>query len=248
MARLSKNGLISGGISNLVFVNQGDRNVVRSKPDQVRQSANTKKAAGIFGYISKRDAQYRRKLMQLCKLVTDDRYAYRHRSQFYKMATSHRHTLEGDVSIVEGNPKLMEGFGFNRHLEWQNTCRFFPQIQLDTEMRSMTITIPKLVWNQELKAPPKTHTAKLRIICIAALPDLENYQNIELLKEVTLEVYPGKQIEETRFTLTELPEGQLLFVIGEIRFQQSRVQQNGELLTTANSYLWGGRIEKTTTL
>ena len=44
MARLSKNGLISGGISNLVFVNQGDRNVVRSKPDQVRQSANTKKA------------------------------------------------------------------------------------------------------------------------------------------------------------------------------------------------------------
>jgi hypothetical protein len=145
------------------------------------------------------------------------------------MATSHRHTLEGDVSIVEGNPKLMEGFGFNRHLEWQNTCRFFPEIQLDTEMRSMTITIPKLMWNRELKAPPKTHTAKLRIICIAALPDLENYQNIELLKEVTLEVY-------------------LLFVIGEIRFQQSRVQQNGELLTTANSYLWGGRIEKTTTL
>ena len=84
----------------------------------------------------------------------------------------------------------------------------------------------------------------MRIICIAALPDLENYQNIELLKEVTLEVYPGKQIEETRFTLTELPEGQLLFVIGEIRFQQSRVQQNAELLTTASSYLWGGRIEK----
>lgn len=244
MARVNKNGLISGGIAHLVYVNQGDRNILRSKPDQVRQSANTKKAASIFGYISKRDAQYRRKLIQLCKLVTDDRYAYRHRSQFYKMATSHRQTLEGPVSIVEGEPKMMEGFGFNRHTEWQKICRFFPEIQLDEEARTLSITIPELVWNREVKPPKKMSSATLRLICIAALPDQENYQNIELLQEVDLEIGPGKGIEETHFTLTDIPEGQLLFVIGEIRFQQTRIQQISPLLCAANSYLWGGKIEK----
>ena len=66
MGRIGKNGFISGSVSNLVFVNRDGVNIVRSKPGVVKQSENTKRAAGVFGYVSQRDASYRRALMYSC--------------------------------------------------------------------------------------------------------------------------------------------------------------------------------------
>lgn len=241
MGRISKNGFINGSIANLVFVNQGDRNIVRSKPDHVKQSANTKKAAGIFGYVSRQDALYRRRLMFLCGLTTDDRYAYRHRALMCKMAVRHRENSENPVSLLEGNPRMMEHFNFNRHLEWQSVCRFFPDIHLDDSAGVLTISVPELGWNRELKPPPKMTSAKLRFICITALPDEAIHQNVQLLSEFQMDAAPGQRIQETVFSVNGIPEGQLIFVIAEIQLQDGKVSLISPQLRTAGIYLWGGK-------
>lgn len=241
MARLSKNGLISGAVANLVFVNQGDRNIIRSKPDTIRQSDNTKKAAKAFGYISRQDALYRRRLMHLCGLTSDDRYAYRHRASMHKMAVRLYEGNESTVSLLEGNPKMLEGFVFNRHTEWQNVCRFFPDIHLDIEAGILTVRIPELVWKRDLKPPKKMIFAKLRFMCIAALPDEAMGKNVVLLSEFVIEASIGKHVPENIFSVEGIPEGHQLFVIGEVQFQQAGIQVVSPHLRTAGTYLWGGK-------
>lgn len=241
MGRINKNGFISGSVGNLVFVNTGDRNIVRSKPDTVKQSANTRRAAGVFGYVSRQDAIYRRKMMQLCGLTADDRYAYRHRALMYRMAVRSTENGTETVSLLAGNPKIMENFGFNRHTEWQNVCRFFPEINLDASSGTVTIAVPELKWNRELKPPKKMNSAKLRLICIAALPDESQKHNVQLLNEFTVEATPGKQVQKNIFSVNDVPEGQLVFVLAEIQFQQPGTQNASPLNRTASTYLWGGK-------
>ena len=75
MARISKNGNLSGAVGNLVFVQNGKEQYVRSKPHKVKQSAETKKAASVFGWVSSRDKEYRRVVVEKFSLLTDSRYA-----------------------------------------------------------------------------------------------------------------------------------------------------------------------------
>lgn len=56
MARVNKNGNLSGAIGNLVFVNRDGKTHVRSKPKRVNQSTNTRSAATGFGKNSGHDS------------------------------------------------------------------------------------------------------------------------------------------------------------------------------------------------
>ena len=65
MAKLKKNGNLSGAIGNIVFVNSNDRTFVRAKAGRVKQTPKTKAAAGIFGLVSTREKYLRMELWNI---------------------------------------------------------------------------------------------------------------------------------------------------------------------------------------
>lgn len=241
MGRIGKNGFISGSVSNLVFVNRDGVNIVRSKPGVVKQSENTKRAAGVFGYVSQRDASYRRALMYSCKLTADKGYAYRHRAAFHRMAVHERTKSEDTVSLLRGNPKLMETFNFNRHLEWQKCCRFFPEVLLDQETATLTVELPELRWKKEVMPPAGTGTAEIRLMLVAVQPDVIN-STVKLLGEWRVQVSVSSPSPADVVEVKEVPGDHLLFLIGEIRFTPFGSPGVSPLSMISSAYLWGGKI------
>lgn len=241
MGRIAKNGFISGSVSNLVFVNRDGVNIVRSKPGVVKQSENTKRAASVFGYVSRRDASYRRALMYSCKLISDKGYAFRHRAAFYRMAVRERTETGETVSLLDGNPKLMETFNFNRNLEWQKCCRFFPEVLLDQETATVTVELPELRWKNEVMPPARTHTAEVRLILVAVQPDVLN-SAVKLIGEWKQQATVSSPSAATLLKAKEVPGDHLLFLIGEIRFTPFGSPGASPLSMISSAYLWGGKI------
>lgn len=62
MAMLKKNGGLSGAVGDIVVVNSGERTLVRSKRDGVKQSERTKAAASVFGIVSAREKWLHREI------------------------------------------------------------------------------------------------------------------------------------------------------------------------------------------
>ena len=84
MANLKKNGNLSGAIGNIVFVNDGKRTFARVKPDKVKQSPETKAAAGIFGLVSAREKMFRLQLLRILGIPPLQYFAARHRARIRK--------------------------------------------------------------------------------------------------------------------------------------------------------------------
>lgn len=235
MARITNKGNLSGALGNLVFVQNGKNQYVRSKPSQVKQSAATKTAASLFGWLSSRDKVFRRVVLEKFSLLTDSRYAARHRARMKKALGSliPNPILIGDWSFQ--NPEALMGFDFNEDLLWEKATQFYPEFTLD-EIGNVHCKIPKLQWGTEIKSLKKNTSALLKLEAFAIDPNAENME-ITAISSMSLLISAGQHQDETSWDFILPTINQWIVVIGILTFEGEN--SNLSLLErTSTTYLW----------
>lgn len=233
---------ISGTVGNLVFYEQGNKLLVRSHPYRVKQTANTKKAASQFGFVSASDRRFRQKLLHRVPLHTDKTYAYRHRTVFGKMCG--RETIDEKTvfSFAHGNPKTLEGFDFNLESPWEKRCHFFPEFGVN-EAGVFSIHIPALRMGKEIKNHTGAIKAVLDFWLVSAVPPQPNHAQINLLWNESFEVVSGQAHPPVGREIPDCPADEWLLVLASCRYefnQSFRLSQNpNKFPQPASTYLWG---------
>lgn len=209
MAKINKNGSLSGSIKNLVFVNNGEIQYVRSKPTKVKQSSNTKKAAKTFGLISTTDKIYRELIQNHFKINTDSRYAARHRA-----ALSRTYNNFNTATPCFDTPKALEGFCFNKNMPWENTVRIHLEIKQHTK-ETITVKIPTITLGKNIIVEKKPN--KTAIIYYAYTIDINNEQlTINKIDELEFIVKPKEIITPEDWILNCAHQKGWLIILGTI--------------------------------
>ena len=235
MARISKNGNLSGAVGNLVFVQNGKEQYVRSKPHKVKQSAETKKAASVFGWVSSRDKEYRRVVVEKFSLLTDSRYAARHRARMAKTLGTPNPVLPATGELSFQNPEALVGFDFNTHLLWEKATQFYPEYTLD-ELGNVKVKIPALHWGKQIKSPKKCKTAHLKLEAFSLDPNAEPLE-ITAISSVNFLISPTQSQEATSWDFVLPTNKPWIVVLGILSFDLGR-SHFSEAETTSTTYLW----------
>ncbi|HFK5529253.1 TPA: hypothetical protein ACGZ99_003328 [Elizabethkingia anophelis] len=236
MGNINNKAQISGVVGNVVFVNNGHKNIVRTRPEKVKQSKNTKTAAGFFGQISKQDSRYRKALLQLLQLNTDTTYAYRHRASFGRVAVRYKENETEYMSLLKGNPQAMEGFDFNMQSPWLSLCRFFLKFNLSAQ-GDLRVKIPDIELGAQIKSDKKTTKATLRFSCISVNPDQNSDTHIHLLSDISINLHPQIPVFFPEWIISDIPKNELVFIIAQLTIYQ----QSEKIINSSSSYLWGGK-------
>ncbi|WP_316797999.1 hypothetical protein [Pedobacter frigidisoli] len=119
---------IKGSLAGMVFSQVGDITVVRSKPEEVKQTAATKRAAAIFGkYISPFARIVRTALTPIHRRWYDLKMANRMNSQISTILYQHR---QADGTFLFNNQSFdrLAGFNFNSGSLLDNSLLKYPEI------------------------------------------------------------------------------------------------------------------------
>ncbi len=229
MAELKNKGNLSGAIGNIVFVNDGTRSYVRSKPDKVRQSERTKMASKVFGLVSAKEKWLRRYLLQTLGMPALQYLAAKHRARLQKTVVA---DVEGNLQF--GTPEALVGFEFNPNLEWSRCTNFFPVVKTDNE-EIVEIVLPELKWGQQIKAPKNAKSARLKLCAVAVEMNSEN-PTIKTVSEVSFSLSRYQSADAQIWSFAQPNEGWLL-VLGSLYFEGAG-STNAECFS--GCYLWVG--------
>lgn len=234
MAILKKNGAISGAIGSIIFSESGDKTVLRSKPDGIRQSDRTKSAAKVFGVVSEREKIFRNTMLHKLGIPAMQHFAARHRARIHKTVVHDEGSLlEGKPRF--GSPEALAGFDFNPKLPWSSCTNFFPVIHR-TAGCGLVVELPELRWREHVKPPRKATGAVLTLTALAADFNQNNIHT-ETLGTVTHDFSKKHVYEPQEWQLEGLGEGGWLVVACALRFEGGDLEKTGRF---AGTYLWAG--------
>lgn len=230
MARIGKNGNLSGAIGNIVFVNDGDRTFVRAKPATVRQTAKTKAAADVFGVVSSKEKALRLQLLNRMGFPAVQYMAARHRARLRK-------TVREDVGghPVFTTPEALIGFDFNPAMEWARHTNFYPVVSPASD-GTLEMHIPELKWGRQVLPPPHTDAARLTLCAFTV--DMNAGQTV-LTEVARQEVnFRASGVQPAQTWALPMPQpGCWMLVVGGLRFSRSG-KSSGEGFS--GSYVWCG--------
>lgn len=240
MARLKKNGNLSGAIGNIVFVNDGDRSYVRALGKKPKQTKNTKEEAKKFGLVGAKEKLYRDLLKEKIGLVTYQYQAVRH-------ATKLRKTISkviddnGNFTYRFQDPQALVGFDLNPKMEWERCTNFYPKYELITD-GTMSVSIPALTWSEQVIAPKNASRATLTLYALST--DLDK-NNVDVIVVSSLPLVLGERdklpAQEWVFDIPK--DTKWLIIIGMLDFESNRrlLEKTEKIL---GAYLWARSIEK----
>lgn len=238
MARLKKNGNLSGAIGNLVFINDGERVYVRARPGSVEQTKNTRDAAAVFGWVSRQEKQFRLFLQERLGLVPQQYFAARHVARLRKTVMQQ----EGDSGNMIArfqDPTALIGFDFNPKQTWERFTNFFPELERDAD-HDYKLSIPALSWGKEIKPPAFTNLITINFHAISA--DLNQPAvNPELIATMAMEIREKEKLPAREWQFSLPAETRWLLVIAIITFDSVR-KQISKTDKTAGTYLFAKSI------
>ncbi len=233
MAKFSKNGNLSGTLGALVFVSNGARQYVRTKPAKMKQSANTIKAGQVFGAVSRKDKDFRRVVTACFDPFRDQRYAARHRAAFGRTCLPCQGNDTG--AVIFDRPEALQNFAFVRDLPWEKITRIYPEPVIDTP-RTLRLELPAHRIGDNLMLPPAVSKAHVSYHLFAVDPNLDPV----LIRELTgVELTVTRQSSSSPHPLTcDIPDEPCwVILLGSIEF----FSENPSLQTKrtgTSAYLW----------
>ena len=239
MAKISKNGNLSGAVGNLVFVNSDHYQYVRSKPTRIKQSQKSKEAASVFGWVSGQDKKYRAALTDAFAMGTDRYYAARHRTRMFKTLSNSTETNK--PSLTHGTPEALIGFDFNEAMPWSNSFHGYPQFNLDPT-GTVECKIPMLLLGDQIKLPKGAISAVLELHTFSTDPDQQTVQ-LNKIDSLVLNLAPKITVPETVWSFDIPDQNAWLMVIGLLNFGYPANIQTPPLSNSA-AYLWTKAISK----
>ncbi|SHJ93674.1 hypothetical protein [Epilithonimonas mollis] len=238
MARLKKNGNLSGAIGNIVFVNDGKRSYVRSKPDTVKQTKNTIASASVFGWVSAQEKQFRLILQDKIGLIPQQYFAARHVARLRKTVIREEGSSGNTIAKFQ-DPTALIGFDLNPKQEWERCTNFFPAFETD-EKNVFTAKIPALSWIKQVKPPQYASLATINIHAIAT--DLNQISvTAELLSSLSMTMKEREIIPSQEWSFSIPETTKWLLVIAIINFHSDK-NQLGKTERTIGNYLWAKKI------
>lgn len=238
MARLNKNGNLSGAIGNIIFVNNGEKSYARAKGKDPKQTNNTKKSYTAFGMVSTVDKLYRAELKEKVSLMTSSKYAPSHRTQL-RRTTRQTDLAKNKIKLEYTYPQFLVGYNFNRHFNWDQCVRFFPEFQEYADGK-ITLQIPALTWGKEIKAPVKATKAELTITIISTNLNA-SIITVKNIATFTIQISASGKTEMQSFEFDAAGETGWVLVLGSISFSSPlnniKTEQKG-----ASTYLWAKSI------
>lgn len=234
MARLKKNGNLSGAIGNIVFVNDGARIYVRTMPDKVRQTKSTKAAASIFGEVSRREKLLRNALLSALQFPALQYFAAKHRARIRK--TVETETMGADRGLPTfGNSQPLQNFDFNPHMEWAKYTNFFPEIVIG-DAGNFTLKLPDTRAGKEIKFPKWADRATLKMVALSVHINHPNVP-VETVFEHSFELAKNSKIPAESFSFRQNNAEEWLLLCAAVQYKgQGATPGNSEAFS--GSYLW----------
>lgn len=234
MGILKKNGSLSGAVGNIVFVNSGERTLVRSKPDGVKQTERTKAAASVFGIVSAREKWLRREITYGLGFPALQYFAARHWARLRRTVTN-----DADSMILGkanfGIPEALTGFDFNPKLEWSKCANFYPDIKKNVD-DSVDVHLPDIRWRQEIKPPRSAKSASLKLHALAANLNC-NTPDIRRIDDLTIDFTSGHHIASQIWKIESVEPAHWILIVGLLRFT-GNFSNDAECFS--GIYLWAG--------
>lgn len=239
MARLKKNGNLSGAIGNIVFVNDGDRAYVRAKGNSPKQSQNTKTEAEIFGWVGQKEKLYRDILKDKLGLISYQYQAVKHKTRLRKTVVKET-TPSGTTIYRFQNPEALVGFDFNPKMEWERSTNFYPVYQLDTT-GTMMIDIPAMMWGEQVKPPKKASVARITLYALATDLNLPRV-DVEILSSLSQVLGEKEKLPAQQWSFNIPQDTSWLLIIGVIDFE-SRGLPLDQTEKSVATYLWARSLK-----
>lgn len=225
MATLGNKKTFSGMVGNVVFRNVNGRQIVVSRPANVKQTNATKKSASEFGNCSRWAKQLRSGLTPFLVGLTDSQMHQRFATAMYNAIKSNTLLPIGQRTPLNTDMDSLNGFEFNTHSPLAAYFKPTVDAQLNADKEAV-IALPEVDPNTEMTFPGGCTNAKLLAFVIATdftdtTTPLVFHSIIPINKNSAL---PAQELLHT----TPIPEG--YFVMAAVKL----LYYNPNLLTESN--------------
>lgn len=215
MARLGNKNTISGMVGNLVFRDLDGRQVLQSRPDDVKQSPQTRASSSEFQQCS-RWAKHLRNGLSSFLMGQTDSYMYRRLTgRVYNALLDNTHLPKGERGPLQADMKALTGFEFNTHSPFGDY--FLPEILVVLDdQRQIRVTVPGLEPETEIRFPEMATQAELVVYVYAT-----NFESNPPATEAffTLSLNRAAPFEpETPWTSPTLPAGHFVLVTAKVLY------------------------------
>lgn len=215
MARINKKNILSGRIANLVFRNVEGKQIVQSRPENMRQTTATKLSSSEFTQCSRWAKSLRLSLIPFLVGLTDTYMYRRFTGQLYQALQTNTAILKGLRTPCNADMSGLVGFEFNTHSPF--THYFLPKLNVSLDsQRQLRVILPEFEPKTEVVFAEKTHQAELIVYVLAT--NLEpNKAAIETHFILPIERQTAL-IPETQWTSLALPADYFVMVSAKIMY------------------------------
>jgi len=215
MARINNKNILSGRIANLVFRNVGGKQIVQSRPEDMKQTKATKLSSSEFTQCSRWAKSLRLALIPFLVGLTDNYMYKRFTGKLYAALQTNTTMPKGLRTPLNADMSELAGFEFNTHSPFVDY--FFPKIDVSLDsQRQLRVIIPEFEPKTELVFAEKTFQAELVVYVLAT--NLEpNTVAIETHFILPIERQAGLA-PETNWTSFAVPAGYFVMVSAKILY------------------------------
>ena len=229
MATLGNKKSFGGLVGNVVFRYRDGKQIVQSRPTNVKQTVATKNSASEFGKCSSWAKQLRKNLAPLLVGLTDGYMYQRFTAAVYNTIKLNTALSKGERTPLNTNMKPLEGFEFNTHSPFAHYFRSTLLAEL-TANKEVLISIPNFNPKTEMLFPDGCSTAKLMLYAVAT--DFKDtttplvFHNVLDINKSTL--IPTQMV----LTTTALPDGYFVVVSAKLLYYNSNLLTESTYLNT----------------
>ena len=218
MARINKNNIISGKISQLVFRNIEGNQYVQSQPSDMKQTKATKLSSSEFIDCSKWTKRLRIHLNSLLAGFTDTYMYKRFTGHFYATLQSNTNLLKGERNPFNANMSGLAGFEFNTHSPFATHFLAKIAVSVDTQ-NQVKVVLPMLDPKTALVYPKRIGAADLVVYVLATTfdqskPVVEAHFTTPILHNTPIE-------EEVTWTSPAIPNDYFIIVSAQLLFYET---------------------------
>jgi hypothetical protein len=225
MAKQAGQYLIEGTIDNLTFSKTEDGYLVKKKSRLSREKvltdpdfAQTRYNAQEFKEAIKSGQVIRSALHSLIKPLADTKLSSRMNTALLKVVQSDPEGTLGERKASNGDPTLLKGFEFNRHLTMKKRFSAAYTISHDETNNLLHIDIPGFKPSSCIESPQGAHS--FRLVCGVGVVNLEERKYAPIHKQESVLLPLRKTATDAiRFSLpTQIAPDQTLFAVLGIWF------------------------------
>jgi hypothetical protein len=218
MAQLSNSKIISGLVGNVVFQNRNGKQIIKSRPAQMKQTKATKSSAGEFGNCSTWAKQLRLSLLPFLVNLSDTTMYQRFTARVYNALLSNTTLPKGQRTLLNSDMSSLAGFEFNSHSPFVDYCHM-PIIATLDALQQVTIIIPALTTTTEILYPEGCTVAELVLYITAN--DFSPTSPVATQHFILSLPQSNTPLPETIWTSTVLPDNCLVLVTAKLLYYEA---------------------------